>query len=43
MFSYSRHISKYIATVYFVTLSFLLFYMISNMLLVSLNKRFAEE
>lgn len=43
MFEYSRHINKYVATAYFITLAVLLFYMISNLLLVSLNKSFAEE
>jgi len=43
MFNYNRHISKYVSTVYFTSLAFLLFYMMSNLLLVSLNKSFAEE
>lgn len=43
MFDYSHHISKYAAAAYFITLAVLLFYMVSNLLLVSLNKSFAEE
>jgi hypothetical protein len=43
MFYYSHHINKYVCVAYFLTLVVLLFYTISNLLLVSLNKSFAEK
>lgn len=43
MFEYSHHINKYVAAIFFIMLAVLLFYMISNLLLVSLNKSFVEE
>jgi hypothetical protein len=41
MFYYSHHINKYAVMAYFIALVIMLFYTISNLLLVSLNKSFA--
>jgi hypothetical protein len=43
MFIFSHNVNKYATAIYFVSLAIFLFYIISNLLLVTLYKSFVKE